>query len=74
MPETCSICGNAVINNRCVKFEQHPKAKIKRRKFIGHVVRADPHGDKEDTRPVERRKKPNLRISWNTLEKVINDE
>jgi len=75
MPETCSICGNNIINGRCVRFEQHPKAKIKRVKFIGHVVREDPHGDKEDTRPIhKRKKKPNIRVNWDYVEKVIGDD
>ena len=74
MPDTCPICGSAIIQNRCVRFTQHPVAKIKRRKFIGHVVRDDPHGDTEDTRPIEKRKKPKLRITWEALEKVIGDD
>lgn len=35
-----------------------------RKLFIGHAVRVDPNIDKEDTRPVEKRKNPNLSINW----------
>lgn len=36
-----------------------------------HVWREDPHGDKEDTRPVEIRKKPNFSMNWSKLEELI---
>ena len=46
-----------------------------RKKARGHIIPydrvfpPDPHGDKEDTRPVEirRRSKPNIRILWSDI-------
>lgn len=71
--DVCSVCGNPVVLGRCLKFEQHPKKPQKKIPFIGHVVRDDPHGDKEDTRPVERRKKPNFRVEWKKVQEVIGE-
>lgn len=43
----------------------------KKRKL--HICREDPHGDKEDTRPVElRKKKPDFSMEWNKLKRLIN--
>ena len=36
-----------------------------------HVWRDDPHGDKEDTRPVEIRKKPDFSMKWTKLKELI---
>jgi len=36
-----------------------------------HVYREDPNEGKEDTRPVERRKKPNIEIDWGKLKRWI---
>ena len=39
-----------------------------------HVWREDPHGDNEDTRPIERRKKPRFSMDWNKLKEILNIE
>lgn len=52
----CPICGNVIINGRCVRFTQHPTPDKKRVKFIGHAVRDDPNIDVESKRPIERRR------------------
>jgi hypothetical protein len=39
-----------------------------------HVYREDPHGDKEDIRPVEKRKKPRFEIDWEKLRGWIENE
>ena len=36
-----------------------------------HVWKEDPHGDTEDTRPVELRKKPNVSIDWKKLKEML---
>jgi len=36
------------------------------------IWREDPHGDKEDTRPIELRKKPNISIYWKKLKEILN--
>ena len=35
------------------------------------IWREDPHGDKEDTRPVEVRKKPDFSMNWSALKEVV---
>ena len=49
--------------------DANKKGEVEKRKFIGHVVREDPNIDKEDTRPVEKRKKPRLSLKWKSLRK-----
>jgi len=36
-----------------------------------HVYKEDPYGDKEDTRPVELKKKPCISIDWEKLKRWI---
>ena len=68
----CPKCGSEIINGRCVRFTEHKDPKRKKKLFIGHIVRKDPHGDKEDTRPVEKRKKkPDFSMEWKRLKRVI---
>ena len=46
----------------------------KKVKFIGHVVRADPNIDKEDTRPIEKkRKKPDFSMDWEKMQEAMNN-
>lgn len=40
------------------------ESKVEKRSFIGHAVREDPNIDKEDTRPIEKRKKPRVSVRW----------
>lgn len=70
----CPTCGSPMRLGRCLKFEQHPDKPRKKIPFIGHVVRDDPHGNKEDTRPVERRKKPNIRILWSKVQEIMGEK
>lgn len=37
-----------------------------------HVYKEDPNGDKEDVRPIEKRKKPKFSISWKELQEMFN--
>jgi len=39
-----------------------------------HVYKEDPHGDKEDTRPVELKKKPLISIDWEKLKRWIEGQ
>lgn len=38
------------------------------------IWREDPHGDKEDTRPVELRKKPRLSLTWEQAKGMLDIE
>jgi len=44
--------------------EANNKTEPEKRKFIGHAVRTDPNIDKEDMKPIEKRKKPRISINW----------
>jgi len=37
-----------------------------------HVWKEDPHGEKEDTRPIHKRKKPIISIKWEKLKEFLN--
>jgi len=58
---------------------QEKKRKNVRKKSKGHIIPydrvfpSDPHGDKEDTRPVEirRKGKPNVRILWSDIKDAL---
>ena len=52
------------INIECMRFYVMPKKKL-------HVWREDPHGDKEDNRPVEIRKKPDFSMKWTKLKELL---
>lgn len=43
-------------------------------KKTSHVCKEDPHGDKEDTRPVELRKKPSISVEWKKLKEMLGIE
>jgi hypothetical protein len=47
--------------------ESNSEKDAEKKKFIGHAVRTDPNIDKEDTRPVEKRKKPRFSFRWKSL-------
>jgi len=38
-----------------------------------HVYREDPHGDKEDIRPVEKKKRPNIEVDWEKLKRWLEE-
>ena len=39
-----------------------------------HVCREDPFGDREDTRPIEKRKKPKFSLKWSKLKELLEIE
>jgi len=39
-----------------------------------HVYHKDPHEGKEDTRPIEKRKKPKFSIGWYKLKELLGVE
>lgn len=43
-----------------------------KRPFIGHAVRDDPNIDKEDSRPIEKKKKPDVSINWTGLKEWLD--
>jgi len=46
----------------------------KREKKNLHVYREDPYEDREDTRPLEKRKKPKFSIDWHKLKELLGVE
>ena len=74
MEEKCPKCGSPLYLGRCVRFTQHKLPKRKKTEFIGHIVRKDSNIDREDTRPIEKKKRPNFSSDWEIVKKVINRE
>ncbi len=75
MPDNdkCETCGAQKFLGRCVNFTQHKKPTVKKEKKKQlHVWKPDPHGDKEDTRPIHKRKKPKLSMQWKKLKELLD--